>query len=1634
MRRTRLDLAALRENRLPQPPEREPSLSQVVQSDDPMMLSRREMIGLAGAAAVTLQPGAKALTSALLGSFDLATGPGRAVFSLGGKECWVIDVRRFAGSPQLTVERGEGLVRLTLAGAQYPGTDLPADFICEIRRSIVNWRMKINFALGAMRAECSFERWLMGQEPARGRMTLNTRACPLDGVAQVGFVGTADGELRPDWSLRISGTGVARVYGLAGGLAADAATVALLDPTAPSMLRTLPAKRTLISLERGGNAWSLHETIAMPDNGRLVTDDEPFDAIQIEAGEARNRETPRALLAWSNSSASRLSYEPAGGHRGSDGQPFRLPLRDVRYAISYGPGGEQTVLTGQFSRDPVWLHADGCSLQVGDHAPGGDGAPEARFEVFGRRGHVEAMRCAPALLSIAAPLPGVIVEPTPVADGAYLNFVADTNKPLILKPVQVAPVVTNRPPTTTPGAVKPITGPVKIAPKTPIKVGPVSPVKIILPNFTVSVVRPDDMLVLRFEFVNMRLTVGGGASQIAIEDPSKAAYMVVHFPPQHIAEEAIWESDPNLPATTPSDQANTGSESLPAPPVQSCISGPSRVVFNVPAGSKPIPYTIEGLLDWTHFEMSLNPRAHDAPPSPLKAIGPNSPLTPVVMPQPKTPIGAGARVRERLSVPATIKPVGTVGMVKGGVIPIVRPNLALVDTALLLKVTAPGPMQTAIEAPYRLMLSPNVMAGWVHSFTQVSNQPTAAAVKPVSRQLRATSGVLTPIVSAALPRTELWHSRMAMRSGDGTFHDGRYVYGWDAAGKFRVVAISANTDEYDHYATMRAIWSPDYLGKGTGPGANMAAKFLMSLDWADRYEIVRLTSDYDMVYQDGPEKGRKLAPKPVNAESFMLSSLGAWMNVRGGWDFHQGLGFSVEEWRNRTAMGRDTYVRVVYKGYLYPFGHRASLVKVTERKIEQTGGGYVAYLRQRMFIVVREPEKTFGATGIKIPATGDHGEWSLDRRMPFKRVRITTLVTPNIQKPDNLIPGGSDREGFLPIVGSQPFRFHMVCEDGDGQSTEMAAPLYFVSSENDAAYTASSVQYVADAYNKLDKKPSDVNTAQTAGQKVSFADSGKPGDTTLETQSITFSGYVVPQNVNLPLDQPRFYPVVTESKVRVPAVEAMASSGQEPSVKISDAYLTHGWDTAAGRNKGEVFAELVNKMPFQFPSEKGGGLAVPNMDVGGLSRSFGPIGGAASDLAGGNFDPTTFFANAAKILGAVSLGDIIPKGFGDGVNIPKLVTTIDRDAQGIPRKASVTLDWAPTIHDFNPIFLASIKNGANKAALTFHALLETPLVPGGSAPGSPSYDVKVSLTNFTVALICIGCEFNALEFVSATGKKTDVNCDVGNIVFLGPLKFVNTLRDILPLDGFKDPPSLDIDASGVSIGFTLPIPDVTVGVMSLQNMALSAGLKLSFFGDPVTLSFAFCSRENPFLITVTIFGGGGFFGIEITPAGLKMMEASFEFGGNFDLNIGVASGGVHIMVGIYFKKSDDDTLLTGFVDCGGSVCVLGIITISVDFYLSLNYEETGGHSRCWGQATLTVEISILFFSIGVSMTVEKEFAGSSGGSASLDGVRLAMLPEDEQRYAKTEGRSINGSSTPKPPTVTDTLTPADWLTYCQAFA
>jgi hypothetical protein len=191
-------------------------------------------------------------------------------------------------------------------------------------------------------------------------------------------------------------------------------------------------------------------------------------------------------------------------------------------------------------------------------------------------------------------------------------------------------------------------------------------------------------------------------------------------------------------------------------------------------------------------------------------------------------------------------------------------------------------------------------------------------------------------------------------------------------------------------------------------------------------------------------------------------------------------------------------------------------------------------------------------------------------------------------------------------------------------------------------------------------------------------------------------------------------------------------------------------------------------------------------------------------------------------------------------------------------------------------------------------------------------------------------------------------------------------------------------------------------------------LVLPLLGSSLSVRFAFCERSSPFALSVMGFTGGGFLAIVLNPKGVELLEAALEFGGCFALNIGVATGSVSLMAGIYFKMQGDSCLLEGYVRLNGRVSVLGIVRVSVEFYLSLSYDS--GTGCAFGTARVTVEIEVLFFSASVSMTVQKQFAGGASANAAL-----------------TAGNA--GFREAEPALFTQAMSEGDWKNrYCAAFA
>ena len=69
--------------------------------------------------------------------------------------------------------------------------------------------------------------------------------------------------------------------------------------------------------------------------------------------------------------------------------------------------------------------------------------------------------------------------------------------------------------------------------------------------------------------------------------------------------------------------------------------------------------------------------------------------------------------------------------------------------------------------------------------------------------------------------------------------------------------------------------------------------------------------------------------------------------------------------------------------------------------------------------------------------------------------------------------------------------------------------------------------------------------------------------------------------------------------------------------------------------------------------------------------------------------------------------------------------------------------------------------------------------------------------------------FRRIGFHAGSSGKPEVDVVFGGIGFLGPLSFVDRLRELIPFDGFSDPPYVDVAPDGATAGFDLTLPNVS---------------------------------------------------------------------------------------------------------------------------------------------------------------------------------------------------------------------------------
>ncbi|WP_353641773.1 hypothetical protein [Mesorhizobium sp. WSM2239] len=1251
------------------------------------------------------------------------------------------------------------------------------------------------------------------------------------------------------------------------------------------------------------------------------------------------------------------------------------------------------------------------------------------------------------------------------------------------------------------------------------------------PTIFVDLIRPEDLVAFSVAAVGCELVAGKKPVLRPLAGETEA-HLVMRFPFQHLAEQASYEGG-NIAAPNPFNPAEaplsgtTIADPRPQTPVAARAANGSRLVFAFPPG-ETIPFSTSGIL----AAMSrLKPLVHKlalpgAAPTGQSKLSSEllDDVRLIALPGGLVGVLSGTSLFARKAKRSEIRGLDgprtsdEIGSIRYHANASRRARRVLNDRTALLdhKTTAPsqaedrvtvrigneevhvsaifgpagligehlsrsrvlrkysyppGALETAIEAPYRLIISPSDEGRWSHS--------------------------LEPVTSKNASHVELWHSRLGHLKLDA---DGNKKIDERNAGRRIVRAVWARDRDR---VTPNAWRDPDFLASASH------YPFRMSLSPLDRHMLVRQTSETI------PGETRPIEPLPLAARALWLSGLGAWLKLDGSWNTkpYSDASFPSILFMNYAApLGRDQHVEVAYPGYLFPFGHSATLVKVTDRKMKAASPSLAA-LYQRKFLVIGEPRRIYA-----------------DRRdLPFSQIEIRPLVTPTLDDP------GTSPLLFWPTVGGQPFNFIIEALDQEMQPARLQMPLMWVAERN-RNFGLIEAEYINANFGGRPRRE-----VPAFGQLVAFAPSVAGAVATLPTSTLRFLGEAT---------RGGSIPRMSSAEVVIPAVQQL-SAGPPIPITYHPLYKSKGFGGTDNKAElwaqvlvdGEVAPEAKGDLPITLPqlgyglggasTEKSGGFLAPSMPLRSLSRVNGAMGSADSNAAKQKFNPKEYFnGTEPKLFGLIPLSDLAVSVDSDLLRIPKLVSAfvsrVEALTQDIARAASVVADaaeeakrmmsqpgenaaeWVVKINqalqeaeDIKNAFkdipdqfkdaLTTMKSQGKNPAKTFVDKLKTqlektikqlddlaaklPLFIGDllrsiagllrtsvhgtidliedmynyvnglaesgalarvqfewkprvqSWPkGSPLLAVKenslvfaigaqagingknetyalAQLVDFTLHLFpdaeLIHLDFDRFAFKSSGGK-SEIDIVFRNIGFHGVLKFVETIKELIPLDGFSDPPNVNVTAEGLTAGFGLALPDIAMGMFSITNMSLNADVQVPFLGKAVTVGFSFCTRDRPFTIAVAFIGGGGWCGIRLSANGLEVLEVGLEAGACIAVDFGVASGSVSAMLGIYIRLEGEAGSLAAYFRLRGEVDVLGLVSAAIELYMALLYHFDSG--KLIGEAKITVNVSAVGISKEVHIYAQRTFKGANGDPSFRD----VML-------------EANGSS------------PA-WTDYCQAFA
>jgi hypothetical protein len=745
------------------------------------------------------------------------------------------------------------------------------------------------------------------------------------------------------------------------------------------------------------------------------------------------------------------------------------------------------------------------------------------------------------------------------------------------------------------------------------------------------------------------------------------------------------------------------------------------------------------------------------------------------------------------------------------------------------------------------------------------------------------------------------------------------------------------------------LWHTRILGSGTNYAAVRPFRsFSREPSFADQTPLA------DRVVAAIAAEGTNHPPMAV--DRLILSACGAW--------FSGSVTYPQVDWTHRSAMARDYYVKVVTRGVAFPFGHRAAVVKITERRFDSG----VAGLHATFSLIITEPSRNYGVSA-------PH-----ERAFLFQRIEIEPLISPVDD------PGASNM--FWPTRNGEPLIFS-VRGWAASEVIDMRLPLLFSDGSTqpedlDREY-ARGPRGADDLVDAMAQRPT-----AFVGRFMPLAMKNQQEaleDATQQVQSLTFGGAQIPGTAN-------FHPKVTQLSVALPAVRQLLGQVEDIPATLSSELLH-----ATSSRPPDVLLEFAS-LALNFASANAGVVAAPNMSVNRISRSVGPkIDRLPTDPA------ALFGAASAKLLGIIPLSAVIPRITG--------APTITWSQRPNP---VAKMHWKENLAKQ----LGPFKPGAT---CTVDLTVQSSFPDGG---GPPNVITDGTLNDFDLIIpkaddpenSLVVLKFSQLKFRAETGKLPTTAFTIASAELGGNLSFIKTLSKYLPTVG-NSGPKVDMTATEIRVAYAVAIPTpLGMGVFTLQNLQLKAGVTLSLVNQPIAIDFSFGTRMSPFLVTVSGFGGGGYLELGIGAGGenggLQRFVGGIEFGAAVAMNFGIAFGEVHVFGGVVFTKQQAVIEIAGYLRIGGMVRVLGLISVSVELTISLTYIGRPSN-ELRGEAKLVITIDLTFWSTSVELRCEKRFEGPD---LALGGATTA--PEAVVASIKA-ALGPDGQSFP-------------WQSYCRAFA